>query len=182
MNGQSQLDIEDLTGSQSESVATDSTPTTHISYGTAKTNLSELCYVILDALNAEDNLVPALSEQSKASELRNSRYVYIYDGITQYFGQIEKGPIYTPEWGAVGDGPNTYPIVSGDKVEYVPSYYGFVQVRILGEIEIVGKKIILQKTFHRPHPKAKISYVPEVELLNLLKLPNTDQLMGVLAN
>jgi len=149
--------------------------------GPAKPTASEQCYVILDALNAEDNLVPALSEQSKASELRNSRYVYVSDGKTKYFGQIERGPIYTPEWGAVGDGPNTYPIVSGDRIDYVPSYYGYVQVRILGEIEEVGGRDILQKTFHRPHPKSKITYVPEADLLGLLKLPNTEQLMGVLA-
>lgn len=148
----------------------------------SEANASELCYVILDALNAEDNLVPALSEQSKANELRSARYVYVYDATIKYFGQIERGPIYTPEWGAVGDGPNTYPIVSGDRVDYVPSYYGFVQIRILGEIEAVGDRLTLQKTFHRPHPKAKISYVPEGELLNLLRLPNTQHLMGVLAN
>ena len=76
----------------------------HIANRTSKSSTSDLCYVILDALNAEDNLVPALSEQTKAGELRNSRYVYVSDGITKYFGQIEKGPIFTPEWGAVGDG------------------------------------------------------------------------------
>ncbi len=182
MDEKFQLAIDGFDDSQTQPIVKSPIPTADDTNARAGAALSELCYVILDALNAEDNLVPALSEQSKANELRNSRYVYVYDGRVRYFGQIEKGPIYTPEWGAVGDGPNTYPIVSGDKVEYVPSYYGYVQVRILGEIEVIGEKEVLQKTFHRPHPKAKISYVPEVELLSLLKMPNTDQLMGVLAN
>jgi DNA helicase HerA-like ATPase len=182
MDEKFQLAIDEFDDTQTQPTFEAPIPATDNTGATAGAALSELCYVILDALNAEDNLVPALSEQSKASELRNSRYVYVYDGRIRYFGQIEKGPIYTPEWGAVGDGPNTYPIVSGDKVEYVPSYYGYVQVRILGEIEVIGEKKLLQKTFHRPHPKAKISYVPENELLGLLKLPNTEHLMGVMAN
>lgn len=141
-----------------------------------------LCYVILDDQTAEDNLVPALSDQECASRLYNSRYVYIDDGTREYFGQILRGPIYTPEWGAVRDGTNIYPIVSGDKVEYVPSYHGFVQILILGAIEESGGRRTLQKTFHRPHPKSKVRYVPEQEVLPLLGLPGDGYLLGVLAN
>jgi DNA helicase HerA-like ATPase len=141
-----------------------------------------LCYVSLDDLSAEDNLVSALSSQEDAARIHNSRYVYIRDRGVKYFGQILRGPIYTPEWGAVRDGTNVYPIVSGDKVEYVPSYHGYVQIQILGEIEQIAERLILQKTFHRPHPKSKIDYVPETELLQLLKLPSTDNLIGILAN
>lgn len=83
-------------------------------------NYESICYVSLDDLSSEDNLVSALSDQTNAERLHSQRYVYIEDRGTRYFGQILKGPIYTPEWGAVRDGTNIYPIVSGDKVEYVP--------------------------------------------------------------
>jgi len=142
-----------------------------------------VAHILLDEYSQEDSHVTALSDQPHASELSSKKFVIIEDTSKSqprtFFGQIVKGPVHIPEWGAPKDGINVYPVVMGDKVEYVPSFQGYIEVKILGEVKNGDH---LENTFDRPYPKSRVRYPDKDYLQKLLELPQSGGILGVLAN
>jgi len=142
-----------------------------------------VAHILLDEYSQEDSHVTALSDQPHASELSSKKFVIIEDTSKSqtrtFFGQIVKGPVHIPEWGAPKDGINVYPVVMGDKVEYVPSFQGYIEVKILGEVKDGDH---LENTFDRPYPKSRVRYPDKDYLQKLLELPQSGEILGVLAN
>ena len=142
-----------------------------------------VAHILLDEYSQEDSHVTALSDQPHASELSSKKFVTIEDTSKNqtrtFFGQIVKGPVHIPEWGAPKDGINVYPVVMGDKVEYVPSFQGYIEVKILGEVKDGDH---LENTFDRPYPKSRVRYPDKDYLQKLLELPQSGEILGVLAN
>jgi len=142
-----------------------------------------VAHVLLDEYSQEDNRISALSDQAHVPELSSKKFVIVEDTSRSpprtFFGQIMRGPVHIPEWGTAKDGMNIYPIVSGDKVEYVPSFQGYMEVKILGE---VAKDRHLENTFNRPYPKSKIYYPNKDYLQSLLELPRSGGILGALVN
>ena len=142
-----------------------------------------VAHILLDEYSQEDSHVTALSDQPHASELSSKKFVIIEDTSKSqtrtFFGQIVKGPVHIPEWGAPKDGINVYPVVMGDKVEYVPSFQGYIEVKILGEVKDGDH---LENTFDRPYPKSKVRYPAKDHLQKLLELPQSGGILEVLAN
>jgi DNA helicase HerA-like ATPase len=142
-----------------------------------------IAHILLDEYSQEDSHVTALSDQAHASELSSKKFVIIEDTSKSqtrtFFGQIIKGPVHIPEWGAPKDGINVYPVVMGDKVEYVPSFQGYIEVKILGEVKDSNH---LENTFDRPYPKSRVRYPSKDYLQKLLGLPLSGGILGVLAN
>jgi len=142
-----------------------------------------VAHVLLDEYSQEDSRVTALSDQAHTSELSSKKFVIVEDTSKSqtrtFFGQIIKGPVHIPEWGAPKDGINVYPVVMGDKVEYVPSFQGYIEVKILGEVKNGDH---LENTFDRPYPKSKVRYPDKDYLQKLLELPQSGGILGVLAN
>lgn len=142
-----------------------------------------VAHILLDEYSQEDSHVTALSDQPHASELSSKKFVIIEDTSKSqtrtFFGQIVKGPVHIPEWGAPKDGINVYPVVMGDKVEYVPSFQGYIEVKILGEVKDDDH---LENTFDRPYPKSRVRYPDKDYLQKLLELPQSGEILGVLAN
>ena len=148
-----------------------------------ETTSNTLAHILLDDYSQRDNIVAGLSQQAQVAGLLNKTFVIVEDTSQsksrKFFGQILKGPVQIQEWGSVKDGSNIYPIVSGDKVDYVPAFHGYVEIRILGEI-VDGDR--LENTFARPYPKSKIQYPDETLLQKLLGLPQAGGILGLLAN
>lgn len=142
-----------------------------------------VAHILLDEYSQEDSRVTALSDQAHTSELSSKKFVIVEDTSKSqtrtFFGQIIKGPVHIPEWGAPKDGINVYPVVMGDKVEYVPSFQGYIEVKILGEVKNGDH---LENTFDRPYPKSKVRYPDKDYLQKLLELPQSGGILGVLAN
>jgi len=142
-----------------------------------------VAHILLDEYSQEDSRVTALSDQAHTSELSSKKFVIIEDTSKSqtrtFFGQIVKGPVHIPEWGAPKDGINVYPVVMGDKVEYVPSFQGYIEVKILGEVKDGDH---LENTFDRPYPKSRVRYPDKDYLQKLLELPQSGEILGVLAN
>lgn len=144
---------------------------------------SPVAHILLDEDSQEDSHVTALSDQAHASELSSKKFVIVEDTSQSqtrtFFGQIIKGPVHIPEWGAPKDGINVFPVVMGDKVEYVPSFQGYIEVKILGEVKEGNH---LENTFDRPYPKSRVRYPDKDYLQKLLGLPPSGGILGVLAN
>ena len=144
---------------------------------------SPVAHVLIDEYSQEDNRISALSDQVHAPELSSKKFVIVEDTSQSpprtFFGQIMRGPVHIPEWGAPKDGINVYPVVMGDKVEYVPSFQGYIEVKILGEVKDGNH---LENTFDRPYPKSKVRYPDKGYLQKLLGLPQSGGILGVLAN
>jgi len=142
-----------------------------------------VAHILLDEDSQEDSHVTALSDQAQASELSSKKFVMVEDTSRSqtrtFFGQIIRGPVHIPEWGAPKDGINVYPVVMGDKVEYVPSFQGYIEVKILGEVKDGDH---LENTFDRPYPKSRVRYPDKDYLQKLLELPQSGGILGVLAN
>jgi DNA helicase HerA-like ATPase len=142
-----------------------------------------VAHILLDEDSQEDSHVTALSDQAHASELSSKKFVIVEDTSQSqtrtFFGQIIKGPVHIPEWGAPKDGINVFPVVMGDKVEYVPSFQGYIEVKILGEVKGGDH---LENTFDRPYPKSRVRYPDKDYLQKLLELPQSGGILGVLAN
>lgn len=142
-----------------------------------------VAHILLDEDSQEDSHVTALSDQAHASELSSKKFVIVEDTSQSqtrtFFGQIIKGPVHIPEWGAPKDGINVFPVVMGDKVEYVPSFQGYIEVKILGEVKESNH---LENTFDRPYPKSRVRYPDKDYLQKLLGLPQSGGILGVLAN
>jgi hypothetical protein len=142
-----------------------------------------VAHILLDEYSQEDSHVTALSDQAHASELSSKKFVIVEDTSQSqtrtFFGQIIKGPVHIPEWGAPKDGINVYPVVMGDKVEYVPSFQGYIEVKILGEVKDGNH---LENTFDRPYPKSRVRYPDKDYLQKLLGLPQSGGILGVLVN
>ncbi|MFB0556399.1 MAG: ATP-binding protein [Dehalococcoidia bacterium] len=142
-----------------------------------------VAHILLDEYSQEDSHVTALSDQAHASELSSKKFVIVEDTSQSqtraFFGQIIKGPVHIPEWGAPKDGINVFPVVMGDKVEYVPSFQGYIEVKILGEVKDGNH---LENTFDRPYPKSRVRYPDKDYLQKLLELPQSGGILGVLAN
>ena len=142
-----------------------------------------VAHILLDEYSQEDSHVTALSDQPHASELSSKKFVIVEDTSKSqtrtFFGQIIKGPVHIPEWGAPKDGINVFPVVMGDKVEYVPSFQGYIEVKILGEVKDGNH---LENTFDRPFPKSRVRYPDKDYLQKLLELPQSGGILGVLAN
>ena len=142
-----------------------------------------VAHILLDEYSQEDSHVTALSDQAHASELSSKKFVIVEDTSKSqtrtFFGQIVKGPVHIPEWGTPKDGINVYPVVQGDKVEYVPSFQGYIEVKILGEVKDGNH---LENTFDRPYPKSRVRYPDKDYLQKLLELPQSGEILGVLAN
>ena len=142
-----------------------------------------VAHILLDEYSQEDGRVTGLSDQAHASKLSNKKFVIIEDTSQSqprnFFGQIIKGPVHIPEWGTPKDGMNIYPVVQGDKVEYVPSFQGYIEVKILGEVKDGNH---LENTFDRPYPKSRVRYPDKDYLQELLGLPQSGGILGVVAN
>jgi len=142
-----------------------------------------VAHILLDEYSQEDSHVTALSDQAHASELSSKKFVIVEDTSQSqtrtFFGQIIKGPVHIPEWGAPKDGINVFPVVMGDKVEYVPSFQGYIEVKILGEVKDGNH---LENTFDRPYPKSRVRYPDKDYLQKLLELPQSGGILGVLTN
>lgn len=156
----------------------------------SENNEAVIGHVLLDNFINEDDLIPILTDQDTAKDITSRRYVLIEETKErkkQYFAQIVRGPLHTPEWGNVSEGLNTFPIVKGKEIDFVPSFNSYYLAKVLGEIvetEDGGKKSKkIQTAFTRPLPKSRVSYIPKDELISFLALvSSTEKPVGILAN
>ena len=148
-------------------------------------------HVLLDSFSNEDDLIPILTDQNTAQAIARRRYVLIKETgerKKEYFAQIIKGPLHTPEWGSASEGQNVFPIVKGDEIAFVPSFHSYYLAKVLGEIVRVidsssGKtKPTLQSAFTRPMPKSQVEYIPKEQLNDFLSLVPEKIPIGILAN
>lgn len=157
---------------------------------TSEDNL-KIGYVLLDSFNNEDDLIPILADQGTAKAIARRRYVLIQETAErkkEYFAQIIKGPLHTPEWGTASEGQNVFPIVKGDEIAFVPSFHSYYLAKVLGEVVRITDSLTqktkptLQTAFTRPMPKSQVSYIPRQELNDFLSFVPDKIPIGILAN
>lgn len=127
-----------------------------------KTNLG---YMGIDEITAQDNLVKLLTRADKAGRLFRGQYVDLEsrDG-KEYLGKIVKGPFYIPESGTSMSLMHTKSTVEGDILTQIPPYYVLCCIEIIGEKTPEGIKV----AYHRPLPKTPINPTTVEDLMKII--------------